>query len=488
MQLTKTNFIQYLSCPESLWLLKNKENEYPFGEFSLFQEKLRNEGFEVEHYAQLLFPDGLRLDEYIAPTATKKELDKGLKFYFQPSFETSRGGYAVIDILERSDNNTWHIYEIKSSTSIKTDSKHNQIKDACFQKYVMTEAGYTVSKVSIINLNKGYIKNGDINPSELLEIVDITNEVNQIYSETVNEINTAFNFLKKDISIDRCSCIEKTRSNHCDAFNYFNSEIDEHNIYELNRISVKKIKELRELGVSKIKDIPDNYNLTAKQQLQLVSNQKEEAVYDLKEIKNTLSELKFPLHFIDYETFPTAVPKIDGLSPHEQLTFQVSIHTLLSDGTLKHYEYLSDSLELPKKLIEYMESITGLTGTFVSWHASFEKGRNDDMMRLFPEHKPYLDFMNTNMFDLETIFTQYYVDYRFLGKTSIKNVLPVLVPELSYKVLNVQNGTEALDTWGRLVLEPEKIEDKESVRKDLLEYCKLDTLAMVKIYEKLIAL
>ena len=129
-----------------------------------------------------------------------------------------------------------------------------------------------------------------------------------------------------------------------------------------------------------------------------------------------------------------------------------------------------------------METSTGKTGTFISWHASFEVSRNKDMIEMLPQYENYLSYMNNNMFDLEDIFKTDYVDYKFHGSTSIKKVLPVLLPELSYDTLEVQNGTMALDVWGRMVLDDDFDEDKEEVRKNLLAYCELDTLAMVELY------
>ncbi|MAD96832.1 MAG: hypothetical protein CMB99_05830 [Flavobacteriaceae bacterium] len=93
--------------------------------------------------------------------------------------------------------------------------------------------------------------------------------------------------------------------------------------------------------------------------------------------------------------------------------------------------------------------------------------------------------MNEHMFDLEVIFKKDYIDYRFHGSSSIKKVLPVLCPDISYKALEVNNGTMALDTWGRMILDPDFSEDITETRKNLLAYCELDTLAMVKIYEVL---
>ena len=141
-QLTKTDFIQYLNCPKSLWLLKNKPEDFPKGEFSLFLEKLIKEGYEVEEYAQKLFPSAIKLPDFGSSELTKQEIDKGKTQLFQATFETQRGVFARIDILEKKKDDTWHIYEVKSSTSVKKDKKHNHLKDACFQKHAMIENGY----------------------------------------------------------------------------------------------------------------------------------------------------------------------------------------------------------------------------------------------------------------------------------------------------------------------------------------------------------
>ena len=116
-QLTKTDFKYYLDCPESIWLLKNKPQVYPKGEFSLFAEKLIKEGYEVEAYAKLLFSNGLDLPEYGSPTQTQNALTDTHNVYFQPSFSTNKDIFARIDILERLTDGTWHIYEVKSSTT-----------------------------------------------------------------------------------------------------------------------------------------------------------------------------------------------------------------------------------------------------------------------------------------------------------------------------------------------------------------------------------
>lgn len=486
MQLTKTDYIQYLNCPESLWLLKNKPDQYPSGEFSLFLQKLIEEGYEVEEFAQKLFPKGIKLPEFGSPKDTEDALEKDGVCFFQAAFKNSKGVFARIDVLEHLDNKTWHIYEIKSSTSVKTDKKHNHLKDACFQKYVLEQNGLKVSKVSIIHLNKEYIRNGPIDPSALLNIEDVTVRIEEVYSDVALEIEQAVHFINQGvIDENKCSCLLNTRANHCDSFNYFNKDIPDFSIYEIGNIRANKIEELYNAGILKIKDIPNNFNLNAKQTLQLQSASKGSPIIAGVKIEKILSSLEFPLHFLDYETYASAVPKIDGVRPHQHIPFQVSIHTMQNDGSIKHFEFLAEQLELPNQMLQYIADSTGIDGTFISWHKSFEMGRNKDMIDWLPEYQEYLEYMNSNMFDLEDIFKSEYVDYRFHGSTSIKKVLPVLLPELSYDDLEVQNGTMALDLWGRMVLDNDFDGVINEVRQKLLEYCKLDTWAMVELYRVL---
>ncbi len=488
MQLTKTDFIQYLNCPESLWLLKNKPQVYEEykGEFSLFLEKLIQEGYEVEGYAKQLFKNSIDLPEDASPEYTKTKLASDNTVFFQPSFLSDKGVFARVDVLEKLPNGSFHIYEIKSSTSIKKDKKHNHLKDACFQKYVLQECGYTVSKVSIINLNKEYVRQGTIIAEGLLDIIEVTDEIENLYSSVVNEINAAITFINKEnINAQECSCLYKTRSNHCDSFSHFNTDIPDYSIYEIGRISAKKVIELVEDGNTAIIDIPLDFELNTKQQIQVASLKQEKPIINNTAIDKELSNLKFPLHFVDYETYASAVPKVDGMSPHKHLVFQVSIHTMQEDGTLTHFEWLGRSLELPTEMLHQMQNFTDSTGTFISWNAPFEIGRNKDMIAWLPEFARYLSYMNEHMYDLMNIFKEDYVDYRCHGSSSIKKVLPVLCPQFSYSELEVQDGTMALDTWGRMVSDPNFNEDIEQTRKNLLEYCKLDTLAMVEIYKVL---
>ena len=135
-------------------------------------------------------------------------------------------------------------------------------------------------------------------------------------------------------------------------------------------------------------------------------------------------------------------------------------------------------------MIEKMERIIESDGTIVSWHKSFENTRNKEMSILYPEKDKFLKNITERTIDLEDIFKGGYVDIAFGGSTSIKKVLPVIVPDLNYDNMAVANGTDAMEAFTRILEMPDGA-DRKKLRKDMLEYCKLDTLAMVMLYEHL---
>ena len=484
--ISKTDFIQFLDCPESFWIQKNIPEKFKEGEFSLFLKKLIMEGYEVEEYAKRLFPNGIEISRTNALDYTKNIMNEDHEVLFQPSFMTSSGVFARIDILKKASDNSYHLYEVKSSTSVKDKRGESHINDVCFQKYVLHECGIKISQSFIIHLNKEFVKKGKIDPEKLLIIKDVTDQVYEKYSGIVNQINGALSYVNKtNIDETTCSCKFKTRSNHCDHFEHFNKNLPEFNIYQLLRISAKKLNELINLDCQSLIDVPPDFDLNNYQKSQIKSIINGSPSVDINRIKVELNQLAYPLHFFDYETYSSAIPKLDGLKPHGKLTFQVSVHTLTSEGRLTHFEYLSDTMGFSEDLVKLMKSFTGLTGTFISWHASFEKGRNEEMKIIFPEYSSYLNYINDNMFDLETIFLKYYIDHLFKGSSSLKNVLPIICPEFSYEDEEIQDGTTAMETWGSLFTGFKEGVIKEKIRADLLSYCKKDSLAMVKIHEKI---
>ena len=463
MRFTKTDFIQYLNCPKSLWVLKKDPDNYPDGEFSAFRQKLTREGYEVERYVQQFF-------ENVGDNTVT----------FQTVFEAENGLFARADVLKQTSGGETVLYEIKSSTRVKTDIQHNHLKDACFQKICAERAGQSIDRVFLVHLNGQYVREGPVDLEELLVFTDITNKVESIMEETISEVDGALAFLANEIDRDGCTCIEKSRGNHCDTFALFNPGIPSPSIYSLPRLSVKKRQEFLSKGVFGLDTIADDYPLSEIQRLVVDAAKRGEPQIKVEAIREFLSALTFPLYFFDYETFASAVPLLDGASPHKQFPVQYSLHILEQSGRLTHRKYLEREARMPLRLIEEMEADIGPRGNIVSWHASFEKTQNRNMADAYPSKTAFLGNLNDRMVDLENVFKTDYVDAQFDGSTSIKKVLPVICPHLNYSDLEVQDGPSAMEAWMRMInAEPE---EAEHIAETLLSYCERDTVAMVEIY------
>ncbi|MCY4577191.1 MAG: DUF2779 domain-containing protein [Candidatus Kaiserbacteria bacterium] len=487
MYLTKTDFVHYLQCPRSLWLLKHKPEIYPHKEFSDFLKKITREGYEIERYAQTLFPDGVSLPAIgnAAITKTREAVKQKVKTVFQATVQTEDGLFARADILTRNDDGTYNLYEVKSSSSIKKDKKHNHLKDACFQKIAFERSNIAIDKVFIIHTNGDYVREMEINPHKLLKKVCSTEEIKKIYDETEIEINNALSLLReKHREKSVCPCSKKTKSNHCDAFEYFNGALPERSIWEIGNLREKKLCTMLDRNIQKMEEIPEDIELNDRQQRQVQSVIQGRPIIDEERIQEMLAEMQFPLYFFDYEAASSAVPKIVGTRPWQQIPFQFSLHILGTGDTLTHKEHLNETLSGPEGVVEALCEMIGEVGSVVSWHASYEKTMNKEMAKKYPQYAKKLHNINDRTVDLEDIFKEAYTDAAFCGSTSIKKVLPILCPNLSYKDLAVQDGTQAMEQWFAMTEKRDKAA-RDTIRANLLEYCKLDTLAMVEIYKKI---
>lgn len=475
MYLTKTDFKLYLECPKCFWLSKNKPEMYAkYNRLSSYEQYMIREGYEVETHA-------------------KEALDNNVES--QKTFTAEDNLKARTDYMLRLEDGSYNLYEVKSKTTINTKKVIDEVlKDIAFQTIVLKKGGVSINKTYLVYLNKEYVKEGELNAFDLFKIEEMSDKVAEIYAETEKEIEDALLYMqKKKIDESKCPCLHKTKSNHCKAFEGFNKDIPEHSIYNLNRISKKRINKFCQQGLCALTDIPiDSPELEVseeqtknKHKLYIESLVEKAPIIDCKNIKKSLKKLKYPIYFFDYETINLAIPRIDGTRPHQKIPFQYSLHILDENGKLEHREYLAEGLSLGQELVETLGKHIGAVGSVVVW-SPFEKSLNKALAKQFTEKKNFLVTVNKRLYDLEKeIFSSRdYVDYRFLGRTSIKNILPVLCPQFSYKDLVVQDGTDAMQTFVKF-LEEDDENEKRKQREALLAYCKQDTLAMVEIYKVL---
>ncbi|PIR03780.1 MAG: hypothetical protein COV59_03855 [Candidatus Magasanikbacteria bacterium CG11_big_fil_rev_8_21_14_0_20_39_34] len=492
MYITKTDYLEYLFCKKNFWLKKHKPELFEDIELSEFEKKIVEEGNIADETARHLFPEGVLVTthEQEALEDTNQYIDTHEKVIFQ-------GAFFVDSFLIRADVivwdeilGGWELYEVKATTKVKREQLHSHIKDIAFQKEVLTRSGLSVVKSCIIHLNGEYKRRKDISWRDVFVIEDVTDEV----KEVVDEVSMEMDEMKKAMNMPEgsgCACIYRGRSNQCTTFAYSNPKVPEYSIHDLHRIglSKKKLEAWVDEGVFALEDIPNTSILNDKQALQVQTYLSGEPFIDRDKIRKEIESLEYPLYFFDYEGYGTAIPEFQGYGTFEQVPFQYSLHIMHENGEIEHREHLvrQKRSDIAGSLVKQLAEDIGPKGSIISWHKSYEVGRNNTLARIYPSHTHFFEDMNDRMFDLESIFlNQLYVHPDFKGKTSIKKILPVLVPELTYDKLSVKAGDQAMERWEYML--SEECEDEEAIYHDLLEYCKQDTWAMVKIYEELLAL
>jgi len=484
--LSKSDFLKYQTCPAYLWAWKNKRDVVP-EDMTEDVERRIEQGIEVEDYARKLFPKGVLVESRLdnAKKKTEELVATGTDTIFQATVITDDGLLAMSDVLQKNGDK-WDIYEVKSTTEIKKE----HLMDSAFQLVAFETAGYDIGKVTLVHLNKEYRRHGKVDPKALFEFEEVTAKLRELQADVTAMTKDAIAYIRKEEEPKTCSCRHKTKSNHCPTFKYFNPDIPDYSIYNLTRISEKKVNSLVDIEVFHLHDIPDDFELTEKQQNQLTAHKIGDALVDKGRIREELKGLKFPLYFLDYETVSTAVPLFDNTWPYQQVCFQYSLHVLdTPDGEPRHYEHLSqkkDGHPVPGLLAQMKQDI-GPTGSVIVWNKGFEMGRNKEMAADYPEFKEFLLGVNDRVYDLMEIFAgQMHVHPDYHGSVSIKYVLPVLAPDLSYKDLeDIQNGGIATLRWFESVAKPMTESKRQKIYADLLKYCELDTLAMYRIYDYL---
>lgn len=497
MTLSKSDYMLFLRHPAWLWLKKFNRTKLPLVDDNL--QALFDAGHEFEKYAEKLFPDTVKVGFDIKnfstyksmPARTKKELDSGASAILQGRFEID-GITCIFDVLKKVKENTYDLIEIKSSTKAKPEHEY----DLAFQVVVLEKMGIKIRNISVMHVNKEYIRKGAIEPDKLVSQTDITSKVRDLVDITEEQIKNALNVLSlddmPDISPSHVNRLEIPRVqwmyDWMEIYKVLKPKLDKYSIYNLSYPTAKQIGLLEEKRIEFIKDVPVSLALREKQVVQIKTTKDDKRIVDRKRIKDFIDTFKYPLYFFDYETFSSAIPAFDGCRPYGDYPFQYSLHVKRTPSAkLEHFEYLHSSNSNPMpELLKQLERDTGDTGTVLTWYMSYEKGCNDRMGELYPEHKEFLKNLNKRIVDLITPFSKmWFFDKDFFGSASIKMVMPVLAPDLSYKELNINDGLFARRLWTQTILEDKNKGKRDETMHDLSKYCTLDTFAMVRILEEL---
>jgi hypothetical protein len=478
--LNKTNFMSGLQCSKRLWLQVKDPSKQP--KLTKSQQRIINQGIEVGLYARKQFPNGLLIygEGTEAIQQTQQALQSGSTCLFEAAFLFD-DVFIRCDILQQTATGTWDLIEVKSSGKVKDE----HIQDLAIQKYVLLGHGLEVTRTQLMHINTHSCFYPDL--SNLFAIEDITIQVEQVLSIVPTQVEK----LQQILAADEPNLLlgkHCKNPNPCPFQSHCWQEVPEASIFTIPRLSEQKLNELLQQNILSLFDVPEKLKLTDNQRIYVDSVVNNNPHIDHQAIYTALSNLEYPLHFFDVETHNPAIPRFDHLKPYEQFLFQYSCHILYADGSLTHHEYLHTAPSDPRSaIVQALTTHIGLTGSVIVYHMSFESSRLKKLAEDLPEHAAHLESIVARLWDQEEIFKKYYRHPDFHGSTSIKKVLPVLVPTLSYNDLAVKRGDEAQTIWDAILTTANE-QEKNQMIADLKAYCQLDTLAMVEIHRKLLQL
>lgn len=448
------------------------------------QQAILDAGTNVGELARQLFKYGVDAsppDNYsyhVSVEKTKALINRDVPIIYEAAFQYE-GALCALDILVKQGK-YWYAFEVKSTTSIK--SQH--IQDAALQYFVMTNCGLPLADISIIHLDNSYVRKGALDTRQLFTTTSVLTEVMNQQEYVANKVQELKALLIQsdepvvDIGPHCFAPYDCDFTNHCFAY-----VPKENSIFDLARGPWWK---LYADGYKHLDEIPAGYELSTKVAMQLAHHRSGEVYIDKEAILKFLEPISYPIYFFDFETIMPGIPEFDDSRPYQQIPFQFSLHVQRNvDSILEHHEFLGDGLHDPRPaLMEAMIDHLGQTGSIICYNMGFEKTRIKDLVKIYPQFETQLLSINERVLDLMIPFQKrWYYHPDFKGSYSIKAVLPVLIPELRYDELDIAEGGTASLVYTQL-----KFQDKITAtlqRQALREYCKMDTLAMVRIFEHL---
>jgi len=462
-RLSKSDFLYYLDAPMHLWA---KRHDQADRKISDYDRHLMEQGKQVGMLGQDF------LQWYVG-----KNYD-GAEVSFEATLEDGKFEARIDGLVFDTEAEVYDLYEVKGSTGVKKE----HIFDAAFQR-LAAEGQMPVRSVYLVVLDGEYVREGEVDLRSLFTVMNVNEKVAEVREEVLLKRELAWEAGQREEpdGIEGCE-----RPKTCPCVNLCHGELPEHSIYNLPRLSKPKKRELKGMGILQTRDIPSTFPLTDKQSRHAQAVKEGKAIIDHKAIQKRLDELDHPLYFLDYETYNPAVPMFDGYRPYEQIVFQYSLHVHETPtGEMKHFEHLETGKgDVSRRVVSKLAEDIGDAGSIIVWNMPFEATRNKEMAKRYPEYAEFLLGLNERMFDLMRIFSDgLYVDADFHGSASIKAVLPALVGEGGYEELLIGKGDEAMMAWVEIVHEMVVEEQVERVREELLKYCELDTLAMVRNLE-----
>ncbi len=477
--LTKSAYRYGLVCDRLFWIYQNNREQLP--EVDESTQAIFDQGHLIGNLAKSLYPGGVEIDwsagHEAGITQTGAAVGKR-KPIFEAGFQHGMT-HARADILNPSALGKWDLIEVKSSSGVKED----HLSDVAFQKHVYESAGVPISRCFVMHLDRTYVRRGDLDVGKLLALTDVTQEIKPFSAGVPAEIERQLSVMSQS---EPPEAVIGSGCNGCVLHDECCSFLPARNVFSLNRAGQKSY-DLMNQNILAIKDIPEDYDLTQRQSIQVACEKTGEPHIEPQAIQAFLKQLKYPLYFLDFETFMMAVPPYDEMSPYEQVPFQYSLHVIQSPGAqTEHYSFLSPGVtDSRPEIMSALKKQLGQTGSIVAYNAAFEISVLKSCAGHFPLYGAWLESILPRVVDLYIPFRNfhyYHPDQN--GSASLKAILPPLTGQ-GYVGLEIANGLAASLRFREMVFGNLEEERKKEIRNALEIYCQQDTEGMIGIIKAL---
>jgi len=482
--ISKSKYMAGVQCLKRLYLLVHQPEVAGGKDASDFA--LMDQGRQVGKLAQQLFPGGVVVRSGNPEEAIRitRELvaSPEVPAIFEAAFE-HEGVLVRVDILQRRKENHWRLVEVKSTT----DLKEHHLEDVAIQSYVVSHSGLELGSVWLAHINRSYVlTEATIDPRQFFLLRNLTWRAQNLQPALVFQLRSQFRVLAMPKAPDLPTGPHCVNPVTCEFFNLCNPPISNDHIGYIPRLHASAMEQLEEMGVESIRDIPDDFELSEFQRRVCTAMQTGQSWFSA-DLKGELESLKYPLYFMDFETVNPAIPRFVGMHPYDHIPFQFSVHVQQEPGVApKHFEFLAmDNGDPRPAFISSLCEALGDRGTIVVYNEQFESQRLWELAGWLPEYTQRIRDIQSRLWDLLPVVRNHFYHPAFGGSFSLKAVLPALVPEMTYEGMDVPNGQAAGLAWEAIISGSCGEAERQSKRQALLDYCGQDTLALVKLVEKL---
>lgn len=405
--------------------------------------------------------------------ATETAIQAGKTTLYEASF-TAGGVFVSVDILEQAGDG-WRIIEVKASNS----RKPGHDLDAAIQAWVVEQSGLMVESVAIMHLNPE-CRYPDL--SNLFVREDVTDDIRALMSGIPAELSRQTRTLREtqpNVELGK-HCFKPI---DCPLLLECTPRRPKHYIYELYRLGKSDALQWEKGGEVTLHDINRERNLSAIRARQVRAVETGGMVVE-PGLSEALEVFESPLAFLDFETISIPIPCWDGCGPWQQVAVQFSCHVERDEDEFEHYEYVADGPEDPRHELasSLVEACRGAK-TVVAYNVSFERSRILELAATVPSLADDLIAISDRLADLLPVVRNnlYHPDFR--GSFSIKRVVEVLLPELSYEDLAIADGQSAMSELEALLFTAGglSLSERARRRRRILEYCRRDTETMVAL-------